>query len=50
MHVEESIEDRGQGIKYICLPAPWDEVAMHIMRYITCEGRHNMVIAYHLNG
>jgi len=29
------------------LPYPWDEVAYHIMKYISCEGRLIMVYGYH---
>lgn len=29
------------------LPYPWDEVAFNILRYISCEGRLNVVYGYH---
>jgi hypothetical protein len=29
------------------LPHPWQEVAYHIIKYITCEGRMSVVYAYH---
>jgi hypothetical protein len=36
-----------QGVKNASLLVPWDEVSLHIIKYITCEGRHSLVLSYH---
>ena len=46
MLVEECIEDNN-GVREI-LPYPWDELAFHIMKLISCEGRLSVVYGYHL--
>ena len=43
---EEFSEDKN-GVCRISLTPPWNEVSLQIMRYITCEGRHSIVYAYH---
>jgi len=35
------------GIKREILPHPWLEVAYHIIKYVTCEGKMSVVCAYH---
>ena len=44
---EEPIEDTN-GIKREKIPYPWDEVSYHILKYISCEGRLNVVYGYQL--
>lgn len=39
---EELIEDKN-GIRRESLPYPWDEVSYHILKYISCEGRVNII-------
>jgi len=29
------------------IPYPWDEFSYQIMKYISCEGRYNIVYGYH---
>lgn len=43
---EKPIEDKN-GVRREILPYPWDEVAYHILKYISCEGRLSVVYAYH---
>jgi hypothetical protein len=43
---EEPIEDKN-GVKRERLPEPWPEVAYHLLKYITCEGRLSVVYSYH---
>jgi len=43
---EKPIEDKN-GFRRESLPYPWDEVAYHILKYISCEGRMSVVYAYH---
>jgi hypothetical protein len=43
---EKPDEDKND-IKREILPHPWPEVAYHIIKYITCEGRMSVVYAYH---
>jgi len=43
----EKLDEEKNGIKREILPHPWKEVAYHIIKYITCEGRMSVVYAYH---
>jgi hypothetical protein len=43
----ETMEETKNGVKRDNLLAPWDEVALCLIKYITCEGIYNMVYAYH---
>ena len=36
-----------QGCKRTSLVSPYNELAMHIIRYLTCEGRFSYVHAHH---
>ena len=40
---EEFSEDKN-GVRRVSLTPPWNEVSLQIMRYITCMGRHNIVL------
>lgn len=42
---EKPIEDKN-GVRRESLPYPWDEVSYHILKYISCEGRLNVVYIY----
>lgn len=42
---ENHIEDNN-GVRRERLPYPWDEVAYHILKYISYEGRISVVYAY----
>ena len=42
---ENVVEDKNV-VRRVILPYPWDEVAYHIMKYISYEGRLSMVYAY----
>lgn len=44
----EKSESNRNGVKRESLPDEWGEVAYHIMKYLTCEGRLSIVYAYHL--
>jgi len=43
---EKPIEENN-GVRREILPYPWDEVAYHILKYISYEGRLSVVYAYH---
>ena len=43
----EEVEENKNGVKREILLEPWYEVAYHLLRYITCEGRISMPYAYH---
>jgi hypothetical protein len=43
----EEVEENKNGVKRESLPEPWYEVAYHLLKYITCEGRISMLYAYH---
>jgi len=40
------VEDKN-WVRRTRLPHPWGEVSYHIMKYISCEGRFNIVYGYH---
>jgi len=42
---EELTEDKN-GIRRESLPYPWNEVSYHILKYISCEGRLNIIYDY----
>jgi hypothetical protein len=46
-HPNERPQEDKNGIKREILPHPWPEVAYHIIKYVTCEGRMSVVYAYH---
>lgn len=35
------------GIRRGSIPYPWNELSYHLIKYITCEGRYNVVYGYH---
>lgn len=39
---EEPIEDKN-GIRRESIQYPWNEVSYHLIKYISCEGRYNVV-------
>ena len=43
---EHPVEDKN-GIRRASIPYPWDEVSYQIIKYISCEGRYNIVYGYH---
>lgn len=43
---EHPAEDKN-GVRRTSLPHPWGEVSYQIMKYISCEGRFNIVYGYH---
>lgn len=43
---EKHVEDK-KGVRRENLPYPWHEVAYHILKYISCEGRLSVVYSYH---
>jgi len=44
---ETLVEDKN-GISRASIPYPWDKVSYQIIKYISCEGRYNIVYGYHL--
>ena len=40
------MQPRSKGIKLETLPRPWDQVAIFLKRYITCEGRYKIEYIY----
>ena len=43
----ETMEENKNGFKRENFPSPRDEVVLHIMKYITCDGRNSMVYSFH---
>lgn len=43
---EEKLDKKGSGIYYLSLPQPWNDVALFIIKYITCEGSETIVFNY----
>jgi len=43
---ETPVEDKN-GIRRASIQYPWDEVSYQVIRYISYEGRHNIVYGYH---
>jgi len=43
---EDPMEDK-DGVKRGSIPYPWNEVSYHLIKYISCEGRYNVVYGYH---
>jgi len=43
---ETPIEDKN-GIRRASVLYPYDEVSYQVIKYISCEGRHNIVYGYH---
>lgn len=43
----EHFVKNGLGYDLNSLPKPWDEVSKALMRYVTLEGQHKIVYAYH---
>jgi hypothetical protein len=43
----KKLDEDKNGIKREILPHPWLEVAYHIIKYITCEGKMSVIHAYH---
>jgi len=44
---KEKLVGDNNGVRREILPYPWDEVAYHILKYISCEGALSVVYAYH---
>jgi hypothetical protein len=44
----EELDKNGKGLKPRALSKPWRELAGIIQRYITCDGRYNVVRPRHL--
>lgn len=44
---EESLVKKRKGIDRLSLPQPWVDVALYLIKYITCEGRETIVFNYH---
>jgi hypothetical protein len=40
---DERVQTKGRGVDVNSLPAPWGKVTEFIKRYITCEGRYQVV-------
>jgi hypothetical protein len=45
---EERIVLKGRGVQLNSLPPPWPEVARFIKRYLTCEGRYQVVYQHEI--
>jgi len=43
---EHPVEEKN-GVRRASLPPLWREVSFQIMKYITCEGRFNIIYGYH---
>jgi len=43
---ETFVEDKN-GIRRASMQYPWNEVSYQIIKYISCEGRYNIVYGYH---
>ena len=43
---EHLVEDKN-GIRWTTIPYPWDEFSYQIIKYISYEGRYNIVYGYH---
>lgn len=43
----ESLVKKGRGIDRMSLPQPWVDVALFLIKYITCEGRATIMFNYH---
>lgn len=43
---EEQLVKKGREIDGLSLPQPWEDVALFIITYITCEGRVTIVFNY----
>ena len=46
-HGDPQMDITKQGCKRISLPPPYLELATHIIRYLTCEGRFSNLHAHH---
>ena len=44
---ENKLENKGRGIDKFSLPHPWEDVALGLIKYITCEGRSVIIFNYH---
>ena len=44
---EEAMEDKN-GVRRASLPYSWNEISYHLIKYILCEGRYNVVYGYTL--
>jgi hypothetical protein len=42
------LPDLRRGIARDALSSPWDEVVFHLQKFVTCEGRYNLVHHYHI--
>ena len=43
---ETPVEDKN-GIRRVSIPYRWDEVIYQVIKYISCDGRHNIICGYH---
>jgi hypothetical protein len=39
----DQVQNKGRGVDFNSLPEPWGKVAEFLKRYITCEGRYQVV-------
>lgn len=44
---EEPMEEKNR-VRRERIAYPWDEFSYHLIKYISCEGRYNVVYGYHL--
>jgi hypothetical protein len=43
----EKVEENKDGVRRERMSKPWYEIALHIMKYVTCEGKNSMIHTYH---
>jgi hypothetical protein len=48
LKVPSPLPDLRRGIAREALSSPWDEVVFHLQKFVTCEGRYNLVHHYHI--
>ena len=48
IETEEELDKKGKGLNPTALNEPWREMVGLIQRYITCDGRYNVVRPCHL--
>lgn len=44
---DETMRTNKKGYNRATLPHPWDDVALFIQKYITCEVRYTTIFRYH---
>lgn len=43
----ELVMPKGKGYDQVMLPQTWDDIALFIHKYITCEGCYSIIFSYH---